>query len=509
MLDLNHIFLFIALATPVILLWRLRSLGRARQGGWVAPAVIVLLGTGSAYLLAPAIAGFIGGFLWAALLLLPSLAERKIAALLVEKRYSAARSLGVVRRILHPWNNAGPLPLFLRVLELARAGEFDAALDLLATQRAPTTPAYTYALTENWNGLVTWCRHDLALTNEPAVRSLYLRALGETGAIDELAWSFAARSQAREPRLTTSPGHAQELLYLFAFTGRTEGISRLFQGPLVRLPRAHQEFWHATSELAKGETKSAISRLTNLQGQTGDAILERSISRRLAHAETFPQGQVTPATAKLLDRAINEFGPPSRMVRKDIPGVWILIGLNLLAFLAEILLGGSTNDRTLHLLGALEPIAVLRGQEYWRILTACFLHYGPLHIAVNLFALYFLGPDLERSLGSVKFLIGYLLSGLGSSAMVVALFALRLTRTTELVGASGAVMGLIGISAGLLLRHRQTPLAGRRLNEIIGIVAFQTVFDLSTPQVSLAAHLSGFATGILIGMVFSARRAAG
>ena len=91
---------------------------------------------------------------------------------------------------------------------------------------------------------------------------------------------------------------------------------------------------------------------------------------------------------------------------------------------------------------------------------------------------------------------------------MVALFALRLTRTTELVGASGAVMGLIGISAGLLLRHRQTPLAGRRLKEIIGIVAFQTVFDLSTPQVSLAAHLSGFATGILIGMVFSARRAA-
>ena len=210
----------------------------------------------------------------------------------------------------------------------------------------------------------------------------------------------------------------------------------------------------------------------------------------------------------MLDRVTNEFDPPRRAIRQNIPAVWILIGLNLLAFLAEMMFGGSTNDRTLHLLGALEPVAVLRRHEYWRLLTACFLHYGPLHISVNLFALYFLGPDLERSLGSLKFLIGYVLSGLGSGALVVALFALHLTGNTELVGASGAVMGLIGISAGLLLRHRQTPLAGRRLKEILGIVAFQTVFDLSTPQVSLAAHLSGFATGILIGIVFSARHAA-
>lgn len=108
----------------------------------------------------------------------------------------------------------------------------------------------------------------------------------------------------------------------------------------------------------------------------------------------------------------------------------------------------------------------------------------------------------------MKFVVGYLLSGIGSGAVVVALYALHITNNTELVGASGAVMGLIGISAGLLVRHRQTPLAGRGLKEILGIVAFQTVFDLATPQVSLAAHLSGFLTGVLIGTFFAARRAA-
>jgi rhomboid protease GluP len=67
-------------------------------------------------------------------------------------------------------------------------------------------------------------------------------------------------------------------------------------------------------------------------------------------------------------------------------------------------------------------------------------------------------------------------------------------------------MGVIGISAGLLLRHRQSPLAGRRLRNILVIVVLQTIFDLTTPQVSLGAHLSGFATGVLVGVMLATRR---
>ena len=171
-----------------------------------------------------------------------------------------------------------------------------------------------------------------------------------------------------------------------------------------------------------------------------------------------------------------------------------------------MVMGGATNTRTLHFLGALEPEAVIYGHEYWRLLTALFLHYGPLHILFNLYALYLLGPELERLIGSSKFVISYLISGLGSSAGVVLLHALRWTNADQLVGASGCVMGVIGVSAGLLLRHRQTPLAGRRLRNIILIVALQTAFDLSSPQVSLSAHLGGFLTGVLIGMVLAAKR---
>jgi rhomboid protease GluP len=175
-------------------------------------------------------------------------------------------------------------------------------------------------------------------------------------------------------------------------------------------------------------------------------------------------------------------------------------------FGVELMFGGATNSLTLHYLGALEPDAVIVRHEYWRLLTALFLHYGALHIAFNLYALYLLGPALEWIIGSLQFTLSYLVSGLGSSAGVVLLRAIGLTDADQLVGASGCVMGVIGVSAGLLLRHRQSALAGRRLRNIIVIVVLQTAFDLSTPQVSLAAHLSGFVTGVGVGAILGSKR---
>ncbi len=513
MIDLNHILLFIAVVSPLILLMRIARFGNPRNHGWRIAAIIVLLGCAAAWFVAPAIAGFVGGILWCLLLLIPSLADRKIEEFYLVRRFSEARRLAVVRHVLHPWKDSPYRPVLFRILEQASAGRLDRALDQLAVERDEKTPggrfaaALTFALTENWPGLVQWCRRDFSVTANPGVLALYFRALGETAELDDLVLLLTSRAEIREPRLTIDLPWLSNLALVLAFCGKTGALVRLFEQELRQTPPEEREFWLATAELS-GRQAAARDRLERLRLQTRDALLRRSIDRRLTQSP--PAEPLSLTGEKLLNRVwadqIGARKAASGLPSGATPAVWALILLNLAMFGVELMLGGSTNSLTLEKLGGLEPSAVIVRHEYWRLFTALFLHYGSLHVGINLLGLYLLGPALERTIGATKFTLSYLLSGLGSSAGVVLLWSLGLTESNLLVGASGSIMGVIGVSAGLLLRHRQSPLAGRQLQNIIAIVAIQTAFDLWSPQVSLAAHLSGFLSGLAIGVVLAARR---
>ena len=180
--------------------------------------------------------------------------------------------------------------------------------------------------------------------------------------------------------------------------------------------------------------------------------------------------------------------------------VVIFILLNVAAFCVELWRGAMTNPATLHRLGALDFFAVINKGEFWRLFTALFLHYNLLHLVFNLFALYVLGPPLERTIGALRFAMCYVIAGLGSTGGVVLLTLLKIVRPAELVGASGCIMGIVGAWAGFLIRHRHVWQAKQRLLNILLIIAIQIVFDISTPQVSTSAHLCGLVTGFVIGL---------
>ena len=201
-------------------------------------------------------------------------------------------------------------------------------------------------------------------------------------------------------------------------------------------------------------------------------------------------------------------GSPSFFYRhfRHAPAVLIFILLNAAAFLFEISFGDWTDPEILHRIGALEPYAVVVQGQYWRLFTALFLHGGFAHLLFNLFALFVLGPPLERSIGGVRFTVCYLISGLASSAGVVVLTVMGIVHVAQLVGASGCIMGIVGAWAGFLLRHRHAPHAKQRLANVVMIVAIQTAFDLSTPQVSMAAHLCGLIAGFFLGLILSPGR---
>jgi membrane associated rhomboid family serine protease len=141
------------------------------------------------------------------------------------------------------------------------------------------------------------------------------------------------------------------------------------------------------------------------------------------------------------------------------------------------------------------PVLVDEG-EWWRLITAAFLHVGLLHLAFNMLALLVWGSELERLLGRARFLALYLVSALGG-ATAIQLFA---DPQTSVAGASTAIYGLFGALAIVLLKRREN------LQGLLVLLAINLFVSL-LPGVSLLGHLGGLASGALtMGLLTAFRR---
>ena len=179
-----------------------------------------------------------------------------------------------------------------------------------------------------------------------------------------------------------------------------------------------------------------------------------------------------------------------------------LISLNLVFFLLEIKNGGSENIDTLYRLGGLVATEVWQG-AWWRLITANFLHFGWIHLLSNMLGLYFIGTIVEFSLGVSRYLIAYFASGI-LAMFLFSFLALQVGYSQQiLVGASAAIMGMIGVIAAIyfqILHKEKTRIAARRLRWVFLIVGLQFSLDFLNPRVSLLSHLLGFVVGFFVGV---------
>jgi membrane associated rhomboid family serine protease len=172
-----------------------------------------------------------------------------------------------------------------------------------------------------------------------------------------------------------------------------------------------------------------------------------------------------------------------------------LIAVNVLIFLVTVVQAKSLFDNgnsQLSQLGQLQVFPTLGGGEWWRIFTSGFLHYGPIHIAANMFSLWMMGRALEQVFGRTRYLALYFISMLGASASVL-LFASPDTRTA---GASGALFGLMGCYAVIVLKLKLNP-SGLLINLVIN-----AYITFSIPGISIFAHIGGLVTGALVAVAF-------
>ncbi|PZH06862.1 rhomboid family intramembrane serine protease [Streptomyces sp. NTH33] len=171
----------------------------------------------------------------------------------------------------------------------------------------------------------------------------------------------------------------------------------------------------------------------------------------------------------------------------------VLIGLNLAFFLVQLSVGNQFTDRFdlvgrayVPSLGSVEGVA---DGQWYRLLTAMFLHGSYIHILFNMLSLWWIGGPLEAALGRARYLALYFTAGLAGSALTYLLAA----PNQPSLGASGAIFGLFGATAVLM----------RRLNydmrPIIVLLVINLIITFGWGNIAWQAHIGGLVAGVIIG----------
>lgn len=285
--------------------------------------------------------------------------------------------------------------------------------------------------------------------------------------------------------------HEQGFLATTGFTGASLGeeISFALQGQHARIECRYAN--EGDKEKARGHINDFVRALNEVIQQ--DTLIPEE--------EAVPERK--PGIAERIQGFFALLKPQSGYLATPV-----IIHLNVLIYVLMVLSGVdafSPSGQALVDWGANYRPVTLEG-EAWRLITACFLHVGLIHLVLNMFALVYIGEVLEKLLGTLRFTIAYLLAGLSGS-----LLSLYWHYNTVAAGASGAIFGMYGVFLALLT----TSLVERSsrqdlLSSTLGFIGYNLFFGMKG-NIDNAAHLGGLLGGFLVGYVLfpSLKRPAG
>ncbi|MDB9312144.1 rhomboid family intramembrane serine protease [Spirulina sp. CS-785/01] len=503
----------------------IRTLLAPHSRGWSFVSGAILGITGGLYLVSPQWAGIVGGLLWAIFLLLPLMGFAQVNKLIYQDRFRDARRWATLLRWLHPADGWFEQPMILSALEMGQQGQMTQAIRSLRPYETTSIPlgrnatALLFLMGARWAELLHWIQThvpETVLVKDPHLILYYLRALGEVGDLNGMLWGLERYERTLEKGGNPIPLNLVRMFAL-AFCGQPQEVERLLNGPLAAYSPRVKVFWRITAEMAAQSNPKARHKLVRLQHQINDNVLQSAIAWRLNHPPANPRTTLTDLAWQMLDRLKSEihqevcYGNPVTFVPSRASITYSLIGLNVLVFLVEVILGGSQDLDTLNQLGALVPYAVVKG-ERWRLLAANFLHYGYLHLFANMIGLYLLGPFVESRLGRGRYLFIYLGSGIGAMFLFSAIAIAQNDPYQSLVGASAAIMGVLGAIVAIFLQgwlKDNSPIAARRLRLFLVIIGLQITFDLIIPEVSVLAHVLGLGLGFTLTMLLAQKMGKG
>lgn len=162
-----------------------------------------------------------------------------------------------------------------------------------------------------------------------------------------------------------------------------------------------------------------------------------------------------------------------------------------LVFLIETAIGGSENIYVLMKMGAMKNDAIVIGNQWWRLFTAQFLHIGIMHLISNAVMIYYLGVYMETIIGHWRFLVIYLLSGIGGNLLSLAWG----NDNAISAGASTALFGLFGAMTAIALQNRTNPILVYLGRQSFWLALINIGLDLFAPNIDIPGHIGGFIAG--------------
>lgn len=200
-------------------------------------------------------------------------------------------------------------------------------------------------------------------------------------------------------------------------------------------------------------------------------------------------------TEELNEKTIKEDNELAKIfLKKDQPIVtYSIILLNIIVFILSLL------DYNMIINYFANYYVNVKNGEIYRLLTACFVHANFLHIFFNMYALYYVGPMVEKYYGKLKYLLIYLGSGIMGS-----LFSVVLSNNVS-IGASGAIFGLFGSMLYFGYKYRAT-LDGFVRSGIIPVLFINLILGLIVPNIDVYGHIGGLIGGLLLSYIVGVYR---
>ena len=184
---------------------------------------------------------------------------------------------------------------------------------------------------------------------------------------------------------------------------------------------------------------------------------------------------------------------------KKEPVTILLILLNALIFLIVEITGGSENGQHMLECGAVYAPLIIEQGQWYRMITSMFLHFGAPHLINNMLVLFVLGGRLERTVGKLKYLLIYLLGGMGGNLLCLFL-ELDSADFAVSAGASGAVFAVMGAMIYAVIRGRGH-IEDLSARQVVIMAAFSLYFGFTSEGVDNAAHVGGLICGFLLAVL--------